>query len=173
MSVVVKVDSMAAYERWLKKVETALTEQKGFVGIEVIRPADRTAPEYFILLRFATLPDLEAWKSSAVLEDLRQESRDFVVHVEIGERQYGTEMFFSRPLSNIYYPRPPFRKQALIGIATVYPLILLSGALLRPLLQNLPASLNTFLTICVMAPIMITVMPKVSMLFKNWLYPTA
>ena len=171
LSVVVKYDRMAEYEQWMKKVEVALSQQNGFLGREVIRPSDITVPEYFILLRFATLADLEAWKNSTVLEELRKECHDFVVNVHRGEPQFGTEMLFSRPVSNIYYPKPPFWKQAIIGIITVYPLILLSSSILKPIFQNLPQALAMFFTICIMSPIMIILMPRVSVLFKNWLYP--
>ena len=107
------------------------------------------------------------------LEKLKKESADFVVKVQSGERQFGTEMFFSRPISNIYYPKPPFWKQAIVGIVTVYPIILLSGAVLNPLFKNLPQSLGMFFTICIMSPIMIVAMPRVSVLFKKWLYPVS
>ena len=171
LTVIVKYNRLAEYEQWLKKTEGALAQQKGFLGIEVIRPPDITAPEYFILLRFETLIDLEAWKNSKVLKELKKESLAFVLKVQIGERQYGTEMFFSRPISNIYYPKPPFWKQAIVGIITVYPLIVLSGAVLNPLFKNLPQALGMFFTICIMSPTMIVVMPRVSILFKKWLYP--
>ena len=171
LTVIVKYNRLAEYEQWLKKTEGALAQQKGFLGIEVIRPPDITAPEYFILLRFETLIDLEAWKNSKVLKELKKESLAFVLKVQIGERQYGTEMFFSRTISNIYYPKPPFWKQAIVGIITVYPLIVLSGAVLNPLFKNLPQALGMFFTICIMSPTMIVVMPRVSILFKKWLYP--
>jgi len=171
LTVIVKYNRIAEYEQWLRKIEAALARQKGFLRIEVIRPSDITAPEYFILLRFETLVDLEAWKNSKVLEELKKESIDFVVKVQIGDRQYGCEMFFSRPISNIYYPKPPFWKQALIGIFTVYPLIILSSAILNPIFQNLPQAIGMFFTICIMSPTMIVTMPRVSILFKKWLYP--
>ena len=171
LSVVVKYDRMTEYEQWMKKVEVALSQQNGFLSREVIRPSDITVPEYFILLRFGTLADLEDWKNSTVLEELRKECHDFVVNVHRSEPQIGTEMLFSRPVSNIYYPKPPFWKQVIIGIFTVYPLILLSSSILKPLFQNLPQALAMFFIICIMSPIMIILMPRVSILFKKWLYP--
>ena len=171
LSVIIKYDRMKEYEQWLEKIRAALAQQKGFIGIEVIRPSDITTPEYFVLLRFETLVDLETWKNSEILKELRNESRDFVLKVQRGEKQYGTEMLFSRPVSNIYYPKPPFWKQAIVGILTVYPLIILSNAALSPLFKNLPQALGMFFTICIMSPIMIVVMPRVSILFKKWLYP--
>lgn len=97
-SVAVKLNSTAAYEGWLKKVEVALTQQKGFAGIEVIRPANRAAQEYLILLRFATLPDLEAgrvpqswrtWRSSDYrrASALRLGGREAMVLVRDRKRQ--------------------------------------------------------------------------------------
>ncbi len=171
LSVIVKYDKMKEYELWLKKIELALAKQNGFIAIEVIRPSDVSAPEYFILQRFESLEDLESWKNSEVLTKLKNESHEFIVKVQFGERQYGTEMFFSRPLGNIYYPKPPFWKQAIVGIITVYPIIILSSTILNPLFNDLPKALSMFFTICIMSPIMITVMPKVSIMFKKWLYP--
>ncbi len=171
LTVVVKYNRLVEYEQWLEKAKKVLEQQKGFVGIEVIRPADITIPEYFILLRFESLTDLEAWKDSDALDELKKESQEFVVNVHRGERQYGTEMLFSRPISNIYYPKPPFWKQAIIGIFTVYPIIMLSSLILSPLFKDLPQALGMFITICIMSPIMIVTMPKVSVLFKKWLYP--
>ncbi len=69
LTVIVKYNRLAEYERWLQKTEVALAQQNGFLGIEVIRPSDITAPEYFILLRFETLIDLETWKNSKVLKE--------------------------------------------------------------------------------------------------------
>jgi len=171
LTVIVKYNRLAEYEQWLEKTKKVLKQQKGFVGIEVIRPADITTPEYFILLRFETLADLEAWKNSKVLEELKKESQEFVVNVHRGNLQYGTEMLFSRPISNIYYPRPPFWKQAVVGVITVYPIIILSSSILNPLFKNFPQALGMFFTICIVSPILIVVMPKISMLFKKWLYP--
>ncbi len=171
LTVVVKYNRLGEYEKWLEKAKKVLVHQKGFVGIEVIRPSDITTPEYFVLLRFESLADLEAWKNSEELKELKNESREFVINVHRGEQQYGTEMLFSRPISNIYYPKPPFWKQATVGIMTVYPLIILSSTILNPIFKGLPQALGMFFTICIMSPIMIVVMPKVSMLFKKWLYP--
>jgi len=55
LTVIVKYNRLAEYEQWLKKTEGALAQQKGFLGIEVIRPPDITAPEYFMLLNDYTL----------------------------------------------------------------------------------------------------------------------
>ena len=115
--------------------------------------------------------DLETWRSSKILANLRNESEEFIVKTHRGEPQYGTGMFFSRPLSNFYYPRPPFWKQIIVGVITVYPLIFISSTLLRPIVKNLPQPIALFLSICVVSPIMIFAMPRVSKLFKNWLYP--
>ena len=170
LSVVVKHDRIAEFDQWMKKVEAALAAQKGFLGREVIRPANELAPEYFILLRFETLADLDAWKNSTVLVELREEIRELIVNVHVGEQQYGTELLFSRPVSNVYYPKPPFWKQVVIGVLVVYPIVLASGAILNPLISGLPRSLGMFFSICLVSPIMITVMPKVSMFFRSWLY---
>ncbi len=171
ISIVVKYNRMKEYELWLTKIKSVLQQQKGFLGVEIIRPADITAPEYFILLRFENAMNLEEWRSSKVLAGLKNESKNFIVNTHKGESQYGTEMFFSRPLSNFYYPRPPFWKQVIVGIITVYPLILISSNLLGPITKNLLQPIALFLSICVVSPIMIFAMPKVSKLLKHWLYP--
>lgn len=170
-SIVVKYYHQEEYDLWLKKTKTVLQKQKGFLGLEVIRPTDITAPEYFIVLRFENVIDLEMWMDSNTLAELKKESEKFVVNTHRGEYQYGTEMFFSRPLSHVYYPKPPYWKQVFVGMLTVYPLLLIVSNVLKPIVKDLPQMLSLFLSICVVSPIMVYVLPKVSILFKNWLYP--
>lgn len=171
LSMVVKPDCLKEFEQWHQTVVTVLNQQQGFVGSELIRPADISAPEYFIIIKFNKLADLERWKKSDEYTQIKQATEQLVINVMIGEKQFGTEMLFSRPLNNIYYPKPAFWKQAVISVITVYPLVLLSIKLIGPFTKALPLSLALLISICIVSPIMVFIMPNVSKLFYKWLYP--
>ena len=170
LTVTVKPDQMAAYEKWLKGIKSILEQQEGFLGIDVLRPPNQANPAYYLLIRFTRKDLLDRWRNSKQFATLRKQSEVFITKVERGEQQFGTEMFFDRPVSNIYYPKPPYWKQAVLGICTVYPVILTANILLRPLIQDLPPLLGLFFMVCIVSPSLIFLMPRVSQLFKFWLY---
>ena len=79
-------------------------------------------------------------------------------------------MFFSPPMIDVSRTKPPFWKQVIIGIITVYPLIYMSSILLKPLVSNFSQPIALFLSICTVSPLMIVALPRGSKLFKLWLY---
>lgn len=170
---VIKPGKIKAFEEWHNEVKQILAKQEGYLSTELIRPSDKqTAPEYFILVRFKSMKALDAWKHSTAFSSVKEKSKEFVINTMVGERQTGVEMFFSRPLNNIYYPKPPLWKQIIAGTLAIYPIILVSNMVFGPLVSGIkPPQLAMFVSLILSAPLFIFILPIISGLFKNWLYP--
>ena len=160
----------ADYERWIEGIIGAAREFEGHRGAEVIRPSATGDPEYVVVLKFDRYADLKRWARSDVrarwLERAEPLTRDTNVQVVSG-----LEPWFTLPGQ----PRtaaPARYKMALLTTAALYPLLLLAGIVLEPLLGGLPAPLSLLLSTTVLVLLMTyVIMPQVTRLFARWLYP--
>jgi antibiotic biosynthesis monooxygenase (ABM) superfamily enzyme len=84
----------------------------------------------------------------------------------------GLETWFTLP-NRPGLPAPPRYKMLVVSGITIFVLINLINLLLMPLIGPLPALLRTFVVTVVMVAIMTYVaMPRMTKLFRGWLYPT-
>lgn len=171
LSIVVAPEKMARYEAWLSEAEAILRRHDGFLSMDVIKPRSHIEPEYIILQRFRTPEALEAWRSSDDLAEIRRQASAFVLAAQEGERALGLDMMFERPQTGHLYPKPAIYKQILIAIVTVYPILMVMSVTVMPQLGSLPGPVAMLISVLIMAPIMTTLMPRVSTLFSGWLYP--
>jgi antibiotic biosynthesis monooxygenase (ABM) superfamily enzyme len=175
ISEVVEPNLIEEYEAWTKGINHAAQEFDGFIGVEVIRPRDHQNPEYVVIVKFDNYDHCKNWLASPVYQQWMQRSQEFISKRSLQHQPHGLEIWFTLPKSNLENRiEPPYYKQVIIGVITVYPLILLSNLLLSPLLQGLPALLSLLISVVfVSALLTYPVMPYLTKMLTFWLYPTS
>ena len=83
----------------------------------------------------------------------------------------GMERWFTLPDRSVTQA-PPKYKSATLLLLGLYPLVLVLGPLLQPLIGSWPSALQILVSLVVSIPLMVwIVMPQLTRLFFGWLYP--
>lgn len=175
ISEIVEPDRMQEYEAWTRGINQAAQQFAGFLGVETIRPRDQAHPEYVVIVRFDNYEHFRIWSKSSTYYDWMERSQHLVTARSRQQLPAGMEVWFNLPereLQNL--PHPAYYKKVVLGVLSVYPLILLSDMLLGPLTATWPALLSLLVS-CVFVSALLTypVMPWLTKLLDFWLYPTA
>jgi antibiotic biosynthesis monooxygenase (ABM) superfamily enzyme len=103
-----------------------------------------------------------------------QSSQKFVSKRSQQQLPTGLELWFTLPTTNSSNSaQPAYYKQVIIGIITVYPLILVANFTLTPLLQGIPFLISLLISVTfVSALLSYPVMPYVTKSLEFWLYPS-
>ncbi|HEY9738289.1 MAG TPA: hypothetical protein V6D06_18480 [Trichocoleus sp.] len=165
------------YERWTKGINHDAMQCEGFLGVDIIRPRDHEFPEYVVIVRFDTYAHLRDWITSTTYRNWIDQSYGLVAARSQQQQVEGLEIWFTLPLVRSHFappvPQPPYYKKVVLGVLAVYPLILLSNALLGPLLNPLPPLLGLLISVVfVSALLTYPVMPWLSRVLAPWLYPS-
>ena len=160
------------FEKWLEGIGAAAAKYPGYVWRRVTRPKDHDLPEYVVVFKFDSYPHLRAWTES----NERREWLDRVKPLAIDEYKEtvltGLETWFTLPAQPGVMP-PPRYKMAIVTLLVIYPLSLGVGAALTRWLADVPMPLRSFLGSVLMIALMTYVlMPRVTRLFRGWLYPS-
>jgi antibiotic biosynthesis monooxygenase (ABM) superfamily enzyme len=160
-----------AYEELLKGIHEAIKGFDGYLGSHILRPSSPDDPEYRIIFRFDTARHLRAWEESAE----RREWLDRMSGVIVGTPAYqvltGLETWFTLSGSGAIVP-PPRYKMALVTWLAVFPLLTAFNYAFQPLFLGMPIWLRVMVGTALVVPLMTyVVMPRVTRLFKAWLYP--
>ena len=175
ISEVVEPNLIEEYEAWTKGINYSAQQFEGFIGVEVIRPRDHQYPEYVVIVKFDNYAHCKNWLASPVYQQWMQRSQEFISRRSQQHQPNGLELWFTLPKSKIGTPKePPYYKQVIIGVITVYPLILLANLILTPFLQGLPALLGLLISVIfVSALLTYPVMPYLTQILGFWLYPSS
>ncbi len=175
ISEVVDPDRVQDYEAWAKGINHAAQQFPGFLGVQVICPRDHTHPEYVIIVKFDNYDNYRQWRSSVTYHDWISRSRDLIATRSYQQLPSGIELWFSLPNRGADpHPEPPFYKKVVLGVLSVYPLILLANALLGNMLKGLPDRLGLLISVTfVSALLTYPVMPWLTKLLQFWLYPSS
>lgn len=172
ISEVVETSRLQEYEAWTKGINQAAQQAEGFLGVEIIRPRDHDYPEYVVIVKFDNYKHLRQWLTSSTYQSWMAEAHQFISVRSQQELPSGLEMWFTLPQASQGRSQPAFYKQVVIGVLAVYPLILLANALLGPLLNGLHPLLGLFISVIFVSTLLTyPVMPWLTKLLNNWLYP--
>ena len=174
ISEVVEPNLIEEYETWTKGINQSAQQFEGFLGVEIIRPRDHQYPEYVVIVKFDNYAHCKNWLASPVYQNWMLKSNEFISTRSQQHQSQGLELWFTLPKSKSENPiEPPYYKQIIIGVITVYPLILLSNLLVAPFLQGLPALLSLLISVIfVSALLAYPVMPYLTKVLAFWLYPS-
>jgi hypothetical protein len=158
-----------AFESWLAGITAAALTFPGHLGVNVLRPVGPGRP-FVLIFRFATYAQLRVWEASTeraawLARSLPLRARDPEVRAVSG-----LEFWFTPPQGAA---PPPRWKMVVITSLALYPLANLLGLLWGPLLGGVSPWLATLLTIpTTMLLMTYTVMPIITRLCVDWLYPS-
>jgi uncharacterized protein len=159
------------FEKWTSEILAAANAFPGYLGSEVLRPAEPDGDEYRIVFRFDHASNLERWESSQERQRLLGEVRPLLHEDEKVQVLTGLETWFTLS-SKPGEPAPPRYKMAVVTWLAVFPLITAIFVVFRPVLSQLPFLLRTLVLTLVMVTLMTyVIMPRVTRLFSFWLYP--
>ncbi len=168
----VKPGSEAAFEEAVRGVILAASASPGYAGSEVLHPTTKRGA-WQLILRFDTLVHLQEWEKSPICQGWIARADALGIGDPKVSRVNGLEAWFALPEVPNALPSPKW-KTAIVSAIGIYPAISLMPILLKPITNELPAWLATFVNIVIMMPLMTwVIMPQVTQLFKRWLYPSA
>jgi len=173
ISEVVEPSRIPEYEVWTKGINQAAQQAEGFLGVEIIRPRDHSYPEYVVIVKFDHYAHLRSWLTSSIYQKWMAMAPDFIAVRSQQELPGGLELWFTLPKNTPKkLPQPAYYKQVILGVVTVYPLILLANRLLGPLLKDLPPLLGLLISVTFVSELLTyPVMPWLTRLLQFWLYP--
>jgi hypothetical protein len=171
ISHVVKPGREEGYETWFHGIAADARKFKGHLGVSTIRPQHHAHPEYVVILKFDCYDNLKAWLESDVRREWIERLQPLIEKPEEIQTLTGLETWFTLPNKSMKAP-PPRYKMALVTWLGVFVTISILNRLLVPLLSWLPALL-TSLTITGLTVMLLTylIMPRLTQLFRKWLYP--
>jgi antibiotic biosynthesis monooxygenase (ABM) superfamily enzyme len=173
----IKRGDVPRYENWRIEINHELASYKGFLGLEVIPPPKETISnntlKYHIIFRFDDYANLEKWQESDYLKLKLAEASEFLDSVFNIQFIEGMEQWYDMPKDRPVLNKPPYLKQVMVVICTVYPLIIGSGWLLNLFfpMNSLHAYISIFFNVIIVAALMTyPVMPYVTKFLRPWLY---
>lgn len=159
------------YEEWFRGIAADARKFKGHLGVSTIRPDDRAHPEYVVILKFDCYDNLKIWLESDARRYWLDRLQPLIEKPESIQTLTGLEIWFTLPKQPLKAP-PPRYKMALVTWLGVFVTLAVLSRLLAPLLSRLPVLLNQLITTgLVVVCLTYVVMPRLTELFRRWLYP--
>ncbi|PZV08992.1 MAG: antibiotic biosynthesis monooxygenase [Leptolyngbya sp.] len=171
VSHVVRPGREQGYEEWVHGIAADARTFKGHLGVSTIRPHDHTHPEYVVILKFDRYGNLKTWLESDIRREWIERLQPLIEQPESIQTLTGLETWFSLPNQPLKSP-PPRYKMAIVTWMGVFVTLTVVSRLFAPILSNLPILLNQLITTgLVVALLTYLIMPRLTRLFKRWLYP--
>jgi antibiotic biosynthesis monooxygenase (ABM) superfamily enzyme len=172
------------FEDWMDGIVHESLKFEGHLGVNIIRPVERSRPEYVIIFRFNTLDNLLKWEKSQARKVWLEKSKDVVEGEDRVQKFTGLEFWFT--------PRSPYRteseannnearsqpvnlppryKMAIVTVGIIFVLLNTLIPQIEQLTAPLPLLLSSLLGVTIMVLLMTyLIMPSVTRLLKPWLY---
>jgi uncharacterized protein len=171
ISHVVRPGREQGYEEWFHGIAADARKFKGHLGVSTIRPPDHTHPEYVVILKFDRYDNLKTWLESDVRREWIERLQPLIEKPESIQTLTGLETWFSLPNKSLKAP-PPKYKMAIVTWLGVFVTLAIVSRLLTPILSRLPILLNQLITTGLVVTLLTyLIMPRLTQLFKHWLYP--
>lgn len=169
----VKYGKVKEYEEWLSGIQNETKKFDGFIETNIIKPADTSPMEYITLVKFDSPENLAKWNGSAVQSEWLR-GKPYLVEASADMQQAsGLEIWFDRPKILMSTASPPYWKQVILGVITVYPMILILNVVLKPFIGQLPNFLSLLVSVIVLSSLLTyPIMPVTTKLLRQWLYPS-
>mgnify|MGYP000060337231 FL=1 len=175
ISKVVKPNKNDAYEIWAQGINKVIKRFDGFIGVDVIRPRDHSHNEYVVIIRFENIDALNKWQSSPICRSWLSNAEELIETQSKYQKSDDLEFWFTLPDQNLDLTvpqNPPYYKKVVVGILSVYPLIMLSNIFIAPYTTELPYLLRVLVSVIVISSLMsYPMIPWISKLLGFWLYP--
>ncbi|OLP19024.1 hypothetical protein BST81_07320 [Leptolyngbya sp. 'hensonii'] len=168
----VKPGCEAKFEAFLAGVTATCGQFPGYLGSSIFRPASADDPEYRVVFKFDRLSHLRRWENSEERQTWFTQAAALTDRPPEIQVLTGLETWFTLPGKATIVP--PLRyKMALVTWVTVFPLITVISIVLQNQLSLLPTILRVMVVTAIAVPMMTyLLMPKMTLLFAKWLYPS-
>lgn len=161
------------YEDWFRGIVADAQKFKGHSGVSVITPQDHNHLEYVTVLRFDCYANLKTWMESDIRNEWIARLQPMIESPESVQTLTGLETWFSLPQKPRKLPPPRYKMVLITWIGVFFTLSIMSR-LLAPLLAGWPIMLSQLITTgLVVAILTYIVMPKLTQIFRFWLYPSS
>jgi len=160
----VKPGAEQHFESWVRKLTQAANQSHALEGSSVLTAGNG---EYFILLRFSSAAELDAWHSSPEIVALIAEGEAYASAREPTVRT-GLETWFTLPGIPAPATAPPKWKMALVTWLALLPqVIALSFIVPKGLPFPLGPAISTAIPVMMLTWVL---MPRLTKLLYRWLY---
>jgi uncharacterized protein len=168
----VKPGCEAEFETFLEGVTTACRQFPGHLGCNVFRPSNADDPEYRVIFKFDRQSNLRRWETSNERQQWFAMAESLTLSPPSIQVLTGLETWFTLPGKPAIVP-PPRYKMAIVTWLAVFPLITAISIVLQNQLSLLPTVLRVMVVTGIAVPTMTyLLMPQMTRLFAQWLYPT-
>jgi uncharacterized protein len=162
----VRPGAEAAFTSWAERLTGSASRADGHEGTSVLSAANHAR---FILLRFASHADLDAWQASFEYGVLMREANATSQAGDAAQVQSGFETWFTLPDLPAPAAPPPKWKMALLTWLCLLPMVVALSFLLAPL--HLPFVANVALSTAIPVSMLTWVlMPRLTRALYLWLY---
>ena len=159
------------YEAWIHSIGAAALEYPGHQGVTVLGPHGMAPVSYTVIFTFDTSANLQGWMTSTDRQEWLDEGEALTLDDEDVQTLTGLERWFTLPNRTVNRPPPRYKMALLTGLG-VYPMLVLLGYALNPLIGSWPLPLRMLVSLSIGIPLMTWhIMPTLSRAFFNWLYP--
>lgn len=167
----IKIGKEEKYEEWVHQIIAVGSKFSGYLGIDILKPSSGTHGEYVMLVKFDNYINQRLWEDSSerkyFLTKLNEITEGEAKIIKVS----GLESWFSLP--EVPMPIPPNKhKMALVIAVVVFFLVLIANVIFKPFLDQLPL-IPKVAFLCITQVLLMTyiVMPIVTKILKNWLFP--
>ncbi|MCH8531020.1 MAG: antibiotic biosynthesis monooxygenase [Saccharospirillum sp.] len=169
----VKPGMEARFEQVSSEMTEAAARFPGYMGTNMFRPASSEDPEYRIVYKFRSQPELDSWLNSRERLDRLEAFDDLLAEPSKVETLSGIVTWFTLPSQNPVQP-PPKWKMTLVSWLALYPTVTVIFLLLGGLIDPLPLPIRTLIvTALVMVLMSYVLMPRFTRWFAFFLFPRA
>jgi len=159
------------YVEGLRDIVRVARGFEGHQGVTILGPHGGPPAEITAIFTFDSAANLERWMTSDERRQWLEHARELTGDDEDLESLSGLEPWFTLPNRVVNRP-PPRWKMALLTAVGVYPMLLVLGEVLRPLVGDWPLPLRLAASLVPGIPLMTwVIMPGLSRFFFGWLYP--
>jgi uncharacterized protein len=177
---ITKKDKIKEFEEWLSGISKEVSKQEGNMGIDTIRPTDKSKLEYVVIFRFNNYDSLTKWEKSTIRNEWLQKGRKLAESDYDVQKMTGLEFWFTPYFNDESSPMiplqpPPRYKMVIVTIPVISILLLTLVPQIHFLTEMLsipfPIRLVIALTITVLLMTYV-IMPLLTKLLKSWLFKT-
>jgi uncharacterized protein len=165
----IKPGNNEKYEDWLRRVIQTAGEFPGFRGVTTLAPEGLDSDIRYLIWRFDSKKNLDNWETSAVRTKFVEEVKRYAdQHYESAT---GMETWFSVPDMH-KVAVPPKWKMLVVTFAAAYLVSVTARVLLSPVFGSWSIVESTLVyTAILVGALTYFIMPWLSRLLRDWLYP--
>lgn len=168
----IRAEAENKFRVWINGIHAETRACRGFLDVTTIRGVRSGKIEFTTLLKFDTQAHLTQWLDSEANTQWVKALPGLLDEPQFRDTKSGSNPWFALPTAAQGGPsnQPALWKQTLLGIVTVYPMILLLNYLLNPIIGNWPTHLAILLVVVILSALLTyPIMPFTTLVLRRWL----